>query len=388
VPDALESDKRPKLAIEFHMPQANKSVKKSPRRSSNAVTMHEVARDVGVSPMTVSRVLSGDANVKMETRERVQAAISRLGYSPDVTARNLAKASTVQIGLVYNNPSSAYLNELLIGVLEQSSHAGCKVVLEKCGVRGERAAIKNLLEDGVNGIILPPPLSDSRVALETLRAQTVPFIAVAVGRPVEEGLSVCINDFEAAAAMTRYLLSLGHRNFGFIVGAPNQTASAQRYAGFMAALRDVGLKLRPEWVKHGSFSYRSGLLAAEQLLTAVKRPTAIFASNDDMAAAAIAVAHRLQLDVPSALTIVGFDDTPLATTIWPTLTTVRQPVAAMARKAVELLLEEIHLRRKNRTLAPLQHFMKFSLIKRESSAACPRKERFQQSAWGRRCVAF
>jgi LacI family transcriptional regulator len=106
------------------------------------------------------------------------------------------------------------------------------------------------------------------------------------------------------------------------------------------------------------------LLATEQLLTAAERPSAIFASNDDMAAAAIAVAHRLRMDVPSDLMIAGFDDTPLATTIWPTLTTVRQPIAAMARKAVELLLEEVRQRRHNRTLAPLQHFLKFSLVKR------------------------
>jgi LacI family transcriptional regulator len=325
--------------------------------------MHEVAKHIGVSPMTVSRVLSGDANVRDETRQRVQAAITELGYSPDVAARNLAKASTIHIGLVYNNPSSAYLNELLVGVLEQSSHAGCQVVLEKCGIRGERAAITNLIKDGVNGIILPPPLSDSRAALETLRAKKLPFIAVAGGRPVEKGLSVRINDFEAAAAMTRYLLSLG-----FIVGAPNQTASAQRYAGFVAALHGAGVTLHPEWVKHGSFSYRSGLLAAEQLLTAAERPSAIFASNDDMAAATIAVAHRLRIDVPSELTIAGFDDTPLASTIWPTLTTVRQPITAMAQKAVELLLEEVRLRRHDQTIAPLQLFLKFSLVKRKSSA--------------------
>jgi LacI family transcriptional regulator len=343
-------------------------VKKSARRRRNAVTMHEVAKHIGVSPMTVSRVLSGDANVRDETRQRVQAAITELGYSPNVAARNLAKASTIHIGLVYNNPSSAYLNELLVGVLEQSSHAGCQVVLEKCGIRGERAAITNLIKDGVNGIILPPPLSDSRAALETLRATKLPFIAVAGGRPEEKGLSVRINDFEAAAAMTRYLLSLGHRDLGFIVGAPNQTASAQRYAGFVAALRSAGVKLHPEWVKQGFFSYRSGLLAAEQLLTTGERPSAIFASNDDMAAATIAVAHRLQLEVPSELTIAGFDDTPLATTIWPTLTTVRQPIAAMARKAVELLLEEVRLRRHDQTIAPLQLFLKFSLVKRKSSA--------------------
>ena len=220
--------------------------------------MHEVAKHIGVSPMTVSRVLSGDANVKAEMRQRVQAAIKELGYSPNVAARNLARAATVHIGLLYSNPSAAYLNELLVGVLEQSSHVGCQIVLEKCGARNERSAIERLLRGGVGGIILPPPLSDSKVALEALRSAKVPCIAVATGRPEVGGLSVRINDFEAAAAMTRYLLSLGHRDIGFIVGAPNQTVSAQRQAGFELALREAGLPLHPEWVKQGSFSYRSG----------------------------------------------------------------------------------------------------------------------------------
>lgn len=345
-------------------------VKKTRRRRRNAVTMHEVAKHVGVSPMTVSRVLSGDAKVRAETRARVQAAITKLGYSPNVAARNLAKASTVYIGLLYNNPSAAYMNELLVGVLEQSSHAGCQVLLEKCGSRNERTVIDKLLRDGVSGIILPPPLSDSKLALDTVRAAKVPFIAVARGRPAVEGLSVRINDFEAAAAMTRYLLALGHHNIGFILGAPNQTASGERYAGFAAALGERGLAPRPEWVKQGQFTYRSGLQAAEELLNgSARRPTAIFASNDDMAAAAIAVALRLRLEVPRDLTIVGFDDTPLATTIWPALTTIRQPAAAMARKAIEMLLEEIRLRRAGSSLGPLQHIVNFSLIKRESSAA-------------------
>jgi LacI family transcriptional regulator len=330
--------------------------------------MHEVAKRIGVSPMTVSRVLSGDANVKPDMRQRVQAAIKEMGYSPNVAARNLARASTVHIGLLYSNPSAAYLNELLVGVLEQSSHAGCQIVLEKCGARNERKVIEKLLRDGVDGIILPPPLSDSKIALAALRSARIPFVSVATGQSDGEGLAVRINDFEAAAAMTRHLLALGHRNIGFIVGAPNQTASAQRYAGFVAALREAGLEPRPDWVKQGSFSYRSGLLAAEELFTAADHPSAIFASSDDMAAAAIVVAHRRQLDVPKDLTIVGFDDTPLATAIWPALTTVRQPVAAMARKAIDLLLEEIRLRGLGRTLEPLQQFLNFSLVVRESSA--------------------
>jgi LacI family transcriptional regulator len=343
-------------------------VKRTPRRRRNAVTMHEVAKHAGVSPMTVSRALSGDAHVEAATRQRVQAAVKELGYSPNVAARNLARAASLHIGLLYNNPSAAYLNELLVGVLEQSSQAGCQIVLEKCGIRNERTAIERLIRDGVGGIILPPPLSDSNIALDALRAAKIPFISVATGRPEAEGLSVRIDDQEAAAAMTRHLLSLGHREIGFIIGAANQTVSAQRQAGFETALREAGVQVRPEWVKQGSFTYRSGLVAAEQILDSANHPTAIFASNDDMAAAAIAVAHRLHLDVPKDLTIVGFDDTPLATTIWPALTTVRQPVAAMARKAVELLLEEIRLRRLGETQGPVQHVMNFTLVKRESSA--------------------
>ncbi len=133
-------------------------MKRTPRRRRNAVTMHEVAKHAGVSPMTVSRALSGDAHVEEATRRRVEAAVKELGYSPNVAARNLARAASLHIGLLYNNPSAAYLNELLVGVLEQSSQAGCQIVLEKCGARNERAAIERLVRDGVGGIILPPPL--------------------------------------------------------------------------------------------------------------------------------------------------------------------------------------------------------------------------------------
>ena len=133
--------------------------------------------------------------------EVMQAAIKELGYSPNVAARNLARAATVHIGLLYNNPSAAYLNELLVGVLEQSSRAGCQLVLEKCGARNERTAIERLLGDGVGGVILPPPLSDSNIALEALRGAKIPFIAVATGRPEDAGLSVRIDDLEAVGAV-------------------------------------------------------------------------------------------------------------------------------------------------------------------------------------------
>jgi LacI family transcriptional regulator len=344
-------------------------MKKGSRRSRNQMTMHEAAKLIGVSPMTVSRVLSGESKkVKQATRERVLAEIKRIGYAPNAAARSLAAAKTLRVGLLYNNPSAAYLNEFLVGILDESSRSDCQITLENCSTRNERAAVKKLLGDGLDGILLPPPLSDSSQVLELLRSAKIPFVSVAGSTDAQAGLSVCIDNFAAAKAMTDHLLTLGHRDIAFILGAPNQLASAQRYAGFVAALDEAGVKLRPTRIKQGNFTYRSGLAAANELLDVADRPTAIFASNDDMAAAAIATAHRLHLEVPRDLTVVGFDDTLLATTIWPPLTTVRQPIAIMAKKALELLIKEIRLRSSGETLQPLQQLLKFVLVKRDSSA--------------------
>jgi len=129
--------------------------------------------------------------------------------------------------------------------------------------------------------------------------------------------------------MTAYLLELGHTRIAFIKGHPNQTASARRFEGYQAAMQEAGIPPDQNLIQQGYFTYRSGLEATEKLLARKKPATAIFASNDDMAAAAISVAHRRGLDVPRDLSVVGFDDTPTATTVWPELTTIRQPIAAM-----------------------------------------------------------
>ena len=136
--------------------------------------------------------------------------------------------------------------------------------------------------------------------------------------------------------MTEYLAGLGHRRIAFIVGNENQGASVDRLRGYREALAELGLTEKPEWVRQGDFTFESGSRCVEELLALRARPTAVFASNDDMAAAAISVAHRRGLDVPRDLSVVGFDDTPIATTVWPELTTVRQPIAAMAEAMTTL----------------------------------------------------
>jgi LacI family transcriptional regulator len=191
-------------------------------------------------------------------------------------------------------------------------------------------------------------------------------VVVANWKPPGKMSVVCIDDIEAAATMTRHIISLGHKRIGFVIGNPQQKASWQRLAGFEAAMQEAGLEIDPACVVQGQFTYRSGLEAADKLFNLAERPTAIFASNDDMAAAAITVAHRRHLDVPKDVTICGFDDTDFALSIWPELTTIHQPIADMSRTAVEILVDHIRDRRNGRSYKREERLLDFTFIHRES----------------------
>lgn len=322
--------------------------------------------------MTVSRVINNEGNVRQATLERVRQAIEKLGYAPNEAARSLAGATAVQIGLLYDNPSSAYLAELLLGVLEEASKIGAQLAVQKSGgPDSERDAIAKLLKAGVDGVILPPPLSESSQALEMLREEGVPVVCLATGSAPADGLSARIDDFEAARSMTRYLIGLGHRRIGFVKGHPNQTASAERTRGFCAALEEAGIKPNQDWIAQGYFTYQSGLQAAEKIMGQESRPTAIFASNDDMAAAVSAVAHRMGLEVPRDLAVAGFDDTQLAVTIHPELTTIRQPIAEMARHSVDMLHQAVRDLRKGNPPTPVHLLEPYRLIERGSATKLP-----------------
>ena len=319
--------------------------------------------------MTVSRVIGGQKNVSEARRAHVNAAIEKLGYLPDAAARSLASAKTLRIGLLYGNPSVTFTSEFLVDLLENSGRIGCQLILEKCAApRNRRASAQKLINRGIDAALLPTPLCDSTALMRQFEAAGIPTVAVGTGREDARGFSLRIDNFRAAQEMTRYLLSLGHRDIGFILGHPRQIDSAQRYEGFLSALGAVGLPVPSKRVKQGQYTYRSGLLAAEQLLRGKDRPTAIFASNDDMAAGALAMAHRLKLNVPQDLSIVGFDDTPLATTIWPSLTTIRQPVKELTRLALTMAVEEIRRRRAGEAPTQRQEIVKLALVKRESAS--------------------
>ncbi|WP_425985582.1 LacI family DNA-binding transcriptional regulator [Brevundimonas sp. TWP1-2-1b1] len=301
-------------------------------------TMGDIARLAGVSPMTVSRVVNGDARVREATREKVEAIIRETGYVPDPAARILARAGGGRIGLLYANPSNAYLAEVLSGALEGARSVGLLLLIEpsRAGAPDEeREAVRRLAAGGAQGVIVPPPLGESAATLDAIAASGMK--AVVLAAPVmRDGLvSLRVDDRGAAHEMTQYLLDLGHRQIGFVEGRQDQSASADRRQGAQAAVDTIdGAVL---WAEAGDFTYRSGFEAGQRLLARSQRPTAIFASNDDMAAGVLAAVHAAGLSTPGDISVAGFDDTYLAASVWPTLTTIRQPVAEMARAAAVIL---------------------------------------------------
>jgi LacI family transcriptional regulator len=352
----------------FHKPS------KPSRRHNGAATILDVANRAGVSPMTVSRVINGAKNVRDATRAVVLQSVTELNYAPNPAARSLAGSQGARIGLLYSNPSAAYLSEFLVGALDQSSRKAARIMLEKCesNAAAQITAVRKLIQGGVDAALLPPPMGEAETVLGELLANELPVVAVACGRTNVKASCVRIDDFAAAQEMTEYLLSLGHTRIGFIRGHPNQSVSSMRESGFLAAMQRSGLAFDPAMLVQGYFSYRSGMEAAWQLLSLDRPPTAIFASNDDMAAAAVAVAHRKHLEVPADLSVVGFDDTSIATTIWPELTTIHQPVAAMAEIALDLAVRAVRKQRAGIATKPVDHLVTYSLVKRQS-AVSPRR---------------
>lgn len=350
------------------------------RRQGSGPTIADVAQLAGVAPMTVSRVINNESSVRAATRDAVNRAIKTLNYAPNQAAKSLAGATQVRVGLIYSNPSAAYLSEFLMGGLDHATRGNVQLVIEKCEADDDEAeVVRRLAAGGLDGLILPPPLCDSPSVRAAVDAAGIPAVAVATARSDGVISTVSIDDFEAARAMTDHILMLGHERIGFIVGNENLSASERRLAGYRQALIDAGLGVDPDLESPGLFTYRSGLTAADRLLDLATPPTAIFASNDDMAAATVAAAHRRGLDVPRDLTVCGFDDTALATATWPELTTIHQPIRDMARTAIDCLIDELRERRSFRASEVRNICLDFKLVRRESDASPPKRKTRRRS---------
>ncbi|MEG2804871.1 LacI family DNA-binding transcriptional regulator [Stenotrophomonas sp.] len=304
--------------------------------------IEDVAAVAGVSIKTVSRVLNNEPNVRAETRERVAAAVARLGYKPNLSARSLAGQRSYALALVYNNPSRNYLMEIQNGMLEACHASHYNLILGPVGVgRSTLPDLSALFENSrPDGVVLIPPLTDDAVVLSYLADHEIPFASIAPRHP-EGCIGVRMDETTAVVELIGHLVAQGHRRIAHIKGPRTHGACQWRLAGYRQALRAHGIAYDPALVASGQFSFESGIEAANALLDLDQPPTAIFAANDDMAAAVYRVAGQRGLRVPRDLSVCGFDDTPIAGHIYPALTTVRQPTSRMGTLATEQLIERI-----------------------------------------------
>lgn len=339
-------------------------------------TIDDVADLAGVSIKTVSRVTNREPNVRAPTREKVEEAITKLSYRPNMSARNLASQRSHIIVLVYDdpgiyeNPSSGYVVRLQQGALSACRSANCELLIHPCNYRRKDVGqeLKALIERArPDGIVLAAPLSNMARIVRAIKATESPFIRLSPGKDIGKEISVATNDREICAEMTRYLASLGHKRIAFITGDPNHKAVANRFCGYEDGLRQSGLEYSASLVAAGDNSIASGAAGATELLARKPPPTAIFAANDDMAAGVMRVAKRLGVDIPGQLSVAGCDDNSLASQIYPSLTTIRQPLSTMAERATLALIGDSG----DRPPRPGAEIVPASLQIRESTGPAP-----------------
>ena len=314
-------------------------------------TIDDVAELAGVSIKTVSRVVNQEPNVREATRAKVQKAIAKLGYRPNLSARNLASPRSRLIVLIYDDPSAyeipsaGYVIRMQVGVLRACRTEDYGLRIYPCNYRSKdiNEELTGLIEHArPQGIVLAAPLSNMPRIVRALAATDAPMVRLSPGTPGGKPYSVGTNDREVFAEMTRYLASLAHRKIAFIKGHPNHKAVANRYLGYLDGLKQSRLNFSENLVENGDNSFGSGEAAGDKLLRLKDRPTAIFAANDDMAAGVLRAARRLGVDVPGQLSVAGCDDISLARQLYPTLTTIRQPLLEMAERAALVLIAESH----------------------------------------------
>lgn len=334
------------------------------------ITISDVARVAGVSVTTVSRVLNGERYVREDKKQAVLDASAKLDYQPNVYARSLAGDRSYLLGLLFDEaPGGEYLSGMQRGAMHRCKEAGLHLVVEHFDRTTVLDEIESFLSKlKLSGAILTPPACDNKVLLAALERKKVPTARISPSGSYPGMPSVKINDFEAAQQMTEHLISLGHRKIGFIAGDPEHADSRERLKAFRDTMSAAKLTVPEEWIQTGGYLFEGGLDAAMAILGQRQRPTAIFASNDDMAAAVIVIADRLKINVPEDLSVVGFDDIPMASVLSPALTTMRQPVEEMAKVAAGLLID-MQKGKKIATDEPVVLNVEFIL--RSSTASAP-----------------
>lgn len=337
--------------------------------SSRQPTINDVAREAGVSKKTVSRVINQSPLLNGETRARVEAVIAALGYVPNPQARALALRRNFLIGLVHDNPNAQTVLRVQRGILEVLRGTEFELIVRPVD-RGSPTMLEDvrafLERQRLFGVVLLPPISENDALAELCTSIGCRYVRMGSAQLDDAQHMVGSNDREAVQEAVSYLIGMGHRHIGLVQGPHGFRSAHERRAGFEAAMDAAGIAWPKSLVADGNYTFDSGFQAGERLLDLLPRPTAIFCSNDEMAAGVLHVARQRGLDVPRDLSIVGFDDTTLAAHIWPPLTTVRWPVSSMARSAALKLVGGMD----GETVEEPSMFL--STLIRRASAAPPR----------------
>jgi LacI family transcriptional regulator len=307
-------------------------------------TINDVASLAGVSKKTVSRVINSVPKVSPATAEKVNVAIEQLGFVPNFQARGLAARYSYLLGFVYDNPNAYYVLEMLNSFLRQCRENGFELIVHPCDYRSPGFTtdiVRFARQSQVDGLVLLPPISEFDELLSALAAEHLPFVRIGSREDAHHAPMVRCDDEDAAARMTTHLLDLGHDKIAFIAGHPDHASSHARLRGYENVLQNEGIPLRPEYIRWSKYTFESGEEQGGALLDLADPPTAIFASNDAVACGVMHIAHERGIAVPAELSVAGYDDSPIALQIWPSLTTLRQPVGHIGKIAANELIKSI-----------------------------------------------
>ena len=304
------------------------------------LNINEVARLAGVSKKSVSRVLNEQKGVSDATREHIKSIMAEVGYQPSRQARALASAQSFLLGLAYNNQNPSYVLDLLNGSQLAANALGYEIVMHRMDAnnRAVDEIISFMRRSGCDGLILTPPLSESASIVAKLCDEGWPVVRIAGDNADFPMPQIRYNDRTAALKITNQLIAAGHSAIAFIGGPANAGPTLRRLAGVRDAMALNDLNLNDADIQYGDFTFESGRRCAELLLAQEQRPSAVICANDEMAAGVFQAAAALELTIPRDLSVTGFDNSPVASHLWPPLTSVRQPVQEMTALAVELLV--------------------------------------------------
>ncbi|MER7081854.1 transcriptional regulator, LacI family [Saccharopolyspora kobensis] len=330
------------------------------------VTSRDVAQLAGVSQMTVSRVLQGSDKVAPETRQRVLTAMKEAGYRPHAAARTMRTRRTSTVGVVVADITNPFYPQLLEAVGQALDAAGQRMVLWNAPDPGGESALRALDEGTVDGLIFTTVTEGSEQLAGALR-RGEPIVLLHRGLDSLDCDQVTTDNLAGGRAVADYLVATGHTRIGFLRGPELPSTSRHRERGFRDRLAELGRPLEAELTAQGGFAHDLARSAMRELLSREDPPTAVFCANDLTALGAVDGAASLNRRVPEDVWVIGYDD--IAMTSWDSydITTVRQPIAEMARTAVHLLLERVD----DRSLPPRKQEFPSELVIRGSTAHTP-----------------